>query len=446
VADTGFGRNPPTGEGLFAFETPEQVLAGIETINSDYKRQSRAAREMAREHFDARVVLSKMLDEMRRSCVMGLRIICSGYLIRYPLGGMTWHHFQYLVGFQRLGHEVTYFEDHGWPNSCYDLARNEMTADPGYGIAYLKDLIEAHGLGEHWCYLAEDGRAYGMTRDELRQRFRESDLYVNLSNINWIPEARLCRRRVLVDTDPVFPQIGGHGLGGPFDQYHALFTYGENVHRRGCAMPTAGAHWMPTRQPLVTDLWPVTDGDEGAPLKTVMNWSAYGEREFEGRTYGQKDREFAPFFELPRETGTPMEIAINAPTAVRQRLADGGWRQADPREVTRTPEIYQDYLRSSRAEFSVAKHAYVCTRSGWFSDRSAGYLAAGRPVIVQDTGFCDFLPCGTGLLAFRNHHEAVTAIHRLNDDYEAHCRAARQIAEEFFDANQVLDALLARSL
>src|SRR5581483_5534213 len=321
-----------------------------------------------------------------------------------------------------------------------------MTADPGYGIAYLREMLEAHGLDRRWCYLAEDGQAYGMTRDELRQRCRESDVYINLSNINRIPEAGLCRRRVLIDTDPVFTQIGGHGLGGPFEQYHALFTYGENVHRPGCGMPTAGAHWMPTRQPVVTDLWPVTDGNVSAPLTTVLNWSAYGEREFEGRTYGQKDREFAPFFELPRETGAPMEIALNAPAAVRRRLTEGGWRLADPREVTRTPAIYQDYLRSSRAEFSVAKHAYVCTRSGWFSDRSAGYLALGRPAVVQDTGFCDFLPCGAGLLAFRNHNEAVAAIRRLNDDYESHCRAARAVAEEFFDARRVLNDLLARSL
>jgi hypothetical protein len=176
-----------------------------------------------------------------------------------------------------------------------------------------------------------------------------------------------------------------------------------------------------------------------------MNWSAYGEREYEGRVYGQKDREFTPFFSLPNETGQSMEIALNAPTEVRKRLRDGGWRLADPGEVTRDPWTYQDYLRSSRAEFSVAKHAYVRTRCGWFSDRSAGYLAMGRPVIVEDTGFSDFLPCGEGLLAFRSRDEAVEAINLLNGRFAAHCRAARRVAEEYFDARRVLTDLLERS-
>src|SRR5262245_56086831 len=188
---------------------------------------------------------------------MGLKIVCSGYLIRYPLGGMTWHHAQYLIGFKRLGHEVTYFEDYGWPNSCYDASHNEMTSAPGYGIEYLKEFFDQHDFGEAWCYLAEDGKAYGMSRDELAERCRVSDIYFNLSNINWIPELELCRRRALVDTDPVFTQIGGHGLGGPFERYDALFTYGENVNNPNCDMPTAGAHWHRTRQPVVLDLWPV---------------------------------------------------------------------------------------------------------------------------------------------------------------------------------------------
>lgn len=377
---------------------------------------------------------------------MGLKIVCSGYLLRYPLGGMTWHHLQYLIGFQRLGCQVTYFEDHGWPNSCYDAARNEMTGDPGYGLAYVKKLFDAHGLTGDWCYLAEDGTAQGMSREELAQRCRECDVYFNLSNINWIAELELCRRRALVDTDPVFTQIGGHGMGGPWERYHALFTYGENVHRSGCEMPAGGARWLPTRQPVVLDLWPAPAGEPNAPLTTVMNWSAYGEREHNGRVYGQKDREFAPFFALPGETGEAMEIAINAPANVRERLADGGWRLADPREVTRTPAIYQAYLQGSRAEFSVAKHAYVSTHCGWFSDRSAGYLASGRPVVVEETGFSRFLPVDAGLLAFRKPAEAVAAIRRLNEDYPAHCRAARSVAEAFFDARRVLSDLLARSL
>lgn len=374
-----------------------------------------------------------------------MKIICAGNLIRYPLGGFAWHHLQYLVGFARLGHDVIYVEDYGWPDSLYDPARGDMTSDPGYGIWRLMALLRPHGLEESWCYLSEDGSSHGMSRQRLARLCGECDVFFNLSNINWIPEFELCARRVLVDTDPVFTQIGGHGMSESFDQYHALFTYGENVHRSGCSMPAGGARWQPTRQPVTLDLWRVTAGAPSAPFTTVMNWSAYGEREYEGRVYGQKDREFTPFFSLPNETGQSMEIALNAPAEVRKRLRDGGWRLADPGKVTRDPRTYQDYLRSSRAEFSVAKHAYVRTRCGWFSDRSAGYLAMGRPVIVEDTGFSDFLPCGEGLLAFRSRDEAVEAINRLNDHFAAHCRAARGVAEEYFDARRVLTDLLERS-
>jgi len=301
---------------------------------------------------------------------MALKIVCSGHLVRYPLGGHSWHHLQYLVGLKDLGHEVTFFEDYGWPDSCYDPERNLMTSDPRCGIAYLSRLLQPHGLADHWCYLAEDGTAYGMPREQLAQLCRECDIYLTLSNLNWIPELEHCRRRVLVDTDPVLTQIGAHGLGKPFSWYQVLFTYGENVDQPGCSMPTAGLRWLPTRQPVVLDLWPVEAGDVSAPFTSVMNWSSVGEREHEGRIYGEKPREFAPFFGLPRDTGEAMELAINAPPDVQERLRAGGWRLADARHVTRTPWTYQAYLKASRAEFAVARHAYVSTQCGWFSDRS----------------------------------------------------------------------------
>ena len=371
-----------------------------------------------------------------------MKILCSGYLVRYPVGGLSWHHLQYLIGFLRLGHEVAFFEDYGWSKSCYDPMRGDMTSDPSYGVAYLQDLLSRYGLEDRWCYLAEDGTAYGMSREQLAQICRESDIYLNLSNINWIPELRECRCRVLVDTDPVFTQIGGFGVGGPFSRYHALFTYGENVHRSSCEMPTGGVRWMPTRQPVVLDLWPVDAGNSVAPFTTVMNWSAYGAREHEGRSYGQKDWEFEPFFSFPREIGAPFEIAINAPPEVKARLMDGGWHLANPLEVTRDPWTYQQYIHASRAEFSVAKHAYVSTRSGWFSDRSSAYLAMGRPVVVQDTGFSDFLPCGDGLLAFSTPQQAAAGVCEINNDYGRHSRAARQLATEYFAAEKVLGNLL----
>jgi hypothetical protein len=375
-----------------------------------------------------------------------LKIICSGHLVRYPLGGHSWHHLQYLIGLRDLGHEVIFFEDHGWSYSCYDPTTSSWTSNPEYGLAYTRNLFETYGLDDRWCYLAENGAAYGMSRDDLAQACRESDLYINLSNINWITEVEECRRRILVDTDPVFTQISGYGMGGPFERYDVLFTYGENVSRENCSMPTAGRQWNRTRQPVVLKLWPVIDGPASAPLTTVINWSNFGERQYEGRVYGQKDREFEPFISLPHDIGERMQAAVGAPDEIKGRLRKGGWDVIDPWSVTKDPWVYQQYLSGSRAEFCVAKHAYVSTRCGWFSDRSSAYLASGRPVVIQDTGFSDFLPCGEGLFAYEKRDQAVSAITELNHNYEHHCRAARAVAEEYFNADRVLNDLLERSL
>ena len=199
---------------------------------------------------------------------------------------------------------------------------------------------------------------------------------------------------------------------------------------------------MATRQPVVLDLWPPSRSHPAAPYTTIMNWSSLGELEHQGRAYGQKDREFQPFFSLPSDSGEHMQIAVNGPKAVRERLAAGGWEVVDAQEVSRGPDAYQQYLRSSLAEFSVAKHAYVTTGSGWFSDRSTGYLALGRPCVVQDTGFSDFLPCGEGLLPWRSKDDVLAAMRSIREDYDAHCQAARGVVEEYFDADAVLTRML----
>ena len=256
---------------------------------------------------------------------------------------------------------------------------------------------------------------------------------------------------MLVDTDPVFTQIGVLG-SAPLSAYDVLFTFGENVRRPGCTMPTADHDWLATRQPVLMKLWPVEEPNPNAPFTTVMSWDHTGNHRYRGRVFGGKARAFEPFLTLPQSTSESMEIAINirakiaSPAKVYARLTDGGWHVRNAAEVTQTPWCYQKYLQHSRAEFSVSKHAYVETQCGWFSERSAAYLASGRPVILQDTGFSDFLPCGEGLLAYRDRDEASAAISRLRDNYENHCRTARTLVEEFFDSRHVLNQLLERSL
>jgi len=378
---------------------------------------------------------------------MSLKVVCAGGLVRYPLGGFTWHHLQYLIGLKRLGHQVTYFEHYGLPNSCWDPLRVAWTSVPSYGIDYARDLFQQHNLDDRWCFIAEDGTYYGMPRTQLAQACRDCDVFLNLSNFNQIPEIELCRRRVLVDTDPVFTQIRGHGLTESFSQYNVLATYGENVHKPGCEMPTADQTWVPTRQPIVLDLWNAANNSATGSFTTVMNWKAFGDRKYRGRVYGQKDRQFEPFFSLPAETGHLMELAMGVPPPqIHDRLQAGGWVLRDPAQVTPTPSSYQAFIRDSRAEFSVAKHAYVSTGCGWFSDRSAAYLASGRPVVIEDTGFSSWLEVGLGALAFRSRDEALESISEVDGHYSRHSRAAREIAEAYFDSSKVLNSLLDKAM
>lgn len=376
---------------------------------------------------------------------MKLKILISGHLVRHPVGGHTWHHLQYLAGLIRLGHDVAFLEHWGWSNSCYDASRDEITADPSFGLGYFRAALDRCGISPKWCFVPETGSPIGMSLRELSEWCRTCDVYLNLSNMNWMEEVESCRLRVLVDTDPVFTQIGAHGVADPVRGHHVLFSYGENIGRNGCTVPTGGASWLPTRQPVVMELWPVFPGNAKAPWTSIMNWSAYGDHHHDGRIYGQKDREFEPYFDLPRRSGLPMELAVSAPAQVKRRLVDGGWKIVSPQEAAGDPQAYQAYLRGSRGEWCVAKHAYVSTRSGWFSDRSAGYLASGRPVVLQDTGFSDFLPCGKGLLTYSSPEGAMDELAAVRADYSAHCRAAREIAEAHFDSDRVLTELLERA-
>ena len=209
---------------------------------------------------------------------MGLKILCAGYLVRYPLGGLSWHHLQYLAGFDRLGHEVMFIEHFGWPQSCYNPDQKEAGSDPSYGIRYIRDLFARCGLRIKWSYFAEDGSVFGASKEEVEDFCTDCDLYINLSSVNSIAQSESCRKRVLVDTDPVFMQIGAHGFG--FEGYDVRFSYGELVHQNGCSMPTANLRWIPTRQPVVLDLWTFTAGDPAAPYSTVISWAPYSEKKY----------------------------------------------------------------------------------------------------------------------------------------------------------------------
>jgi hypothetical protein len=376
-----------------------------------------------------------------------LRIAVLGYIVRGPLGGLVWHHLQFVIGLARLGHEVLFVEDSDDYPGCYDPTRGSFDRDPSYGLEFARRAFDRVGLGSLWGYHdAFAGRWYGPAGDRAARYCAGADVVLNLSGMNplrpWVERAPA---RVLVDTDPVFTQVR-HLTDPPARDLAAahthFFTFGENFGRPGCTIPDDGFPWRPTRQPVVLDAWKPGPPPEGAALTTVMQWDSYAPREYAGRRFGMKSESFDPYFDLPARSALPLELAVGNPTAPRDRLRAAGWRTTDPLAVTRDPWTYQDYLRDSLGEFSVAKHGYVITRSGWFSERTAAYLATGRAVVVQDTGFAEWLPAGAGVLPFSTPDQAVGELHRLAADPAAHGRSARRLCEEFFDSNAVLRDLL----
>lgn len=377
-----------------------------------------------------------------------LRVVVLGYVVRGPVGGLAWHHLQYALGLARLGHDVWFVEDSDDYPGCYDpRAGSALGTDPTYGLAFAAAAFDRLGLGGRWAYHdAHRGAWHGPAAAHARATVRAADVVLNVSGMDPLREwAERVPRRVLVDTDPAFTQL--RHLRDPAARAlaarHTHFvTFGENVGRAGCTIPDDGLPWRPTRQPVVLDAWPVTPAPADGAFTTVMQWESYAAREHEGRRFGMKGESFAPYLDLPRATGERLELALGGATAPREALAARGWRLADPLAVARDPWSYQRYLGGSKGEFGVAKHGYVATGSGWFSERTAAYLASGRPAVVQDTGFTRWLDAPAGVLAFDTPAGAADALARVAADHAHHCRAAREVAARYFDADRVLDDLL----
>jgi hypothetical protein len=376
-----------------------------------------------------------------------LRIVVLGYLVRGPLGGLAWHHLQYVLGLARLGHDVYFFEDSDDYASCYDPVRDVMDRDPAYGLGFTGRACTDLGLATRWAYFdLHRNRWHGPAAERALDVCRTADVLLNLSAVNpvrsWLQHVPV---RVLIDTDPVFTQI--RHLTDPSARalaatHTAFFSYGENIGQAGCTIPTDGLPWQPTRQPIVMNAWRPSPGPAKGPFSTVMLWDSYRPAEFAGVHYGMKGESFEPFVDLPRQSHERFELALGSRREPRERLERHGWTILDPRAPTKDLWTYQDFIRQSKAEFSVAKHGYVITQSGWFSERSAAYLASGRPVVIQDTGFSRWLDADGGVMPFRNAHEARAAIQRLDASYEQQCLAARALAEKYFDSDAVLTHLL----
>ena len=340
-----------------------------------------------------------------------LRIVVTGLIAQYPLGGVSWDYLQYVLGLSRLGHDVYYLEDTGqWP---YNPAEDGLGKTSSYNVDYLAGIMSRFGLDDRWGYrFPWKNQWHGMPENRRREIIQTADLLINVSGTLQCPEKyRSVKRLAYIDTDPVFTQVkiarGQEDFRRLVDSHDVHFSFGECLPAN---VPNTGHAWNPTRQPVVLDQWH-TETAPRETFTTVMNWTSYKPVSFEGRTYGQKDVEFKRFLDLPSLVAPlPLELAVNSgktsPTP-RNLLTHKGWHLADPNKVCPDLDSYRQYIQTSLAEWSVAKNGYVEGQSGWFSCRSACYLAAGRPVVVQDTGFSSVLPTGDGILSFSTLDEAV---------------------------------------
>ncbi len=394
-----------------------------------------------------------------------LRIVVTGLVAQHPgLGGVTWDYLQYVLGLSRLGHDVYYLEDSGeWPYALDGPGRDGawISRDGAANVEHLARTMARFGLGDRWAYrFPTRPRWFGMTHRKRREVLASADLLVNVSGTLRRPEDyRQVRRLAYVDSDPVFTQVklnlprGQRKFARRLAAHDVHFSFGETL---GEAVPETPFRWRPTRQPVVLSEW-----HPGAPSRdvftTVMSWTSYRPLRFGGRSFAQKDVELRRFVGLPgRARPASLEVALGStrhaewetggdgsrPIAPEKLLAREGWRVVDAARVCGDLDGYRAYVESSLGEWSVAKNGYVVGQPGWFSCRSACYLAAGRPVVVQDTGFGAVLPTGEGIVAFSDEDEAAAALEDVEARYDVHARAARELAAEYFDSRTVLTRLV----
>lgn len=384
------------------------------------------------------------------------KIIVMGFMGSMPIAGVIWQHVHYVVGLQRLGHEVYYIEDSA--RMPYNPQIFEITEEFDYAAQILERLASEFEFAGRWGYCARylpKLPTAGLSLTRIRQLYREADAILNVCGTQEFNDDLLQSERILyVESDPGVEQIKvDNGIQSTVEylgKHHALFTFGENVGTNRFPVPLHNLHWLPTRQPIVTDLWKANRApNETAVFTSIANWSTSGQKDIDWRGdkyLWSKSREFLRFVAAPNECKETFELATDIKDeATREKFQKNGWRFTSPHEMSVDYWSYRNYIRRSKGEFTVAKDQYVRLHTGWFSDRSACYLAAGRPVITQQTGFTDHYGNEGGLFAFSSLGEIAEAVRAINADYKKHSRAARAVAREVFEAEKVLRELLERA-
>ena len=381
---------------------------------------------------------------------MKKRIVIAGSIAHSPgRGGLTWVFLQYLRGLARLGFDVL-LVDRLEPEMCVDRLGAPCAVEHSWNLRYFLDVMERMDLTGRFALVGRDGDVIaGLPRPEMLRKARDCVLLLNV--MGFLTDSEILGAapfRVFLDIDPGFPQMWRQqGLADVMAGHEALVTIGENVGQPGCSIPTCGLDWITTPQPIVLADWPLGVSG-GEAFTSVVSWRGpFGPLSHDGRRHGLRVHEFRKFLDLPQRTKATFELALDidpADETDRIALIEQGWRLVNPLVAAGNPWAYRDFIRTSRAEYLVAKNMYVETRSGWISDRSLCYLASGKPVLMQDTGLASRYPTGAGLLTFRTVNEAAEGVGRIARDYTDHAQAARRIAEEHFDSDKVLTRLLLR--
>jgi hypothetical protein len=368
-------------------------------------------------------------------------VIVSGMIAATPRqGGATWAILQYLLGLRRLGCRVHFVEP-----------LDDANGPSAEAVRYTRETMERFGLEGSWALLPSSGaEPVGLSRAGLREAAREADVLLSVSGMLTDPEVLdVVPVRAYLDLDPAFNQLwhAVEGVDMRFDAHTHFVTVADAIGEPGCPIPDCGRSWLPTLPPVVLSEWPLADALERRALTTVGHWRSYGSIHHDGVHYGQKAHSLRPLLDLPRRAGARFELALGIhPDEVDDldAIEREGWVLLDPQLVAGTPDAYRRFVQGSWAEFGLAKLGYAVSGSGWFSDRSACYLASGRPVIAQDTGFGRRLPVGAGLFAFTETDDVIAAVQELERDYERHRAAARELAIEHLDSDRVLHSLLER--
>lgn len=376
----------------------------------------------------------------------GRIIVAGGVAQRYRRAGHAWVFLQYLLGLRQLGWDVLFLDGLG-QGTCTDASARPCEPEDSVQLSWLARCLDRFGLGDSWAVLCEDGRCLGRSRPSVVEHARGCEFLLNFMGYCTDEEIlAAAERRVFFDLDPGFGHMWYElGLADLFAGHDAFVTVGTGIGSQSCSIPTCGIEWIPTLPPVALEEWPrvVEPGDA---FTTVATWRGdCGSVEYEGRTYGLRAHAFRELLSLPERTGHAFRIALDIHPAERAdlaRLEESGWTLEDPLIVAGDLDAYRDFVAGSHSELMVAKALYTDTRSGWLSDRSACYLASGRPVLASDTGFEAAVPAGDGLLSFETLEEAVEAVERIATDWEHHARAARELAEAYFDSARVLPRLL----